>query len=58
MSNGILLVTPVAYYSLRAFSGYAPPPGAPIITLSTCTYEFDNAKFVLHAYIEQVIEKE
>ena len=37
---------------------YAPPPGAPIITLSTCTYEFDNAKFVLHAYIEQVIEKE
>lgn len=22
MSNGILLVTPVAYYSLRAFSGY------------------------------------
>lgn len=37
---------------------YAPGPEDPIITLSTCTYEFDNAKFLLHAYVEQIIEKE
>lgn len=28
------------------------------VTLSTCTYEFDNAKFILHGYIAEVIEKE
>lgn len=37
---------------------YAPSPGDAIVTLSTCTYEFDNAKFLVHAYVEQVIERE
>lgn len=27
-----------------------------VVTLSTCTYEFDNAKYVLHGYISEVIE--
>ena len=30
-----------------------PPADARIITLSTCTYEFDSAKFLLHGYILQ-----
>ena len=37
---------------------YAPDPGDAVITLSTCTYEFNEAKFLIHAYVEQVIEKE
>lgn len=39
-------------------TAYAPGPEDAIITLSTCTYEFENAKFVLHGYIEEIIEKE
>lgn len=27
-----------------------------VVTLSTCTYEFDSAKYVLHGYITEVIE--
>lgn len=37
---------------------YAPGPEDAIVTLSTCTYEFNDAKFLVHAYVEQVIEKE
>ena len=37
---------------------YAPGPEDDIITLSTCTYEFNDAKFLIHAYVEEVIEKE
>lgn len=29
-----------------------------VITLSTCSYEFDTAKFVLHGYIAERIEKD
>ena len=36
---------------------YAPAPEDRIITLSTCTYEFDSAKFVLHGYICEAIDK-
>ena len=36
---------------------YAPVPEDRIITLSTCTYEFDSAKFVLHGYINEAIDK-
>lgn len=37
---------------------YAPGADSKIVTLSTCTYEFDNAKFLLHAYVEEYIERE
>lgn len=38
-------------------SDFIPPHDAGIITLSTCTYEYTNAKFVLHGYICTRIEK-
>lgn len=37
---------------------YAPGPEDAILTLSTCTYEFTDAKFLVHAYVDEVIEKE
>lgn len=36
---------------------YAPAKEDRVVTLSTCTYEFDTAKFVLHGFISEVIEK-
>lgn len=36
---------------------HAPSPEDSIITLSTCTYEFTNAKFLLHGYICESIDK-
>lgn len=36
---------------------YAPGVKDRIITLSTCTYEFESAKFVLHGYISETIDK-
>lgn len=38
-------------------SNYIPEPENNIITLSTCSYEFSNARFVLHGYISEKIEK-
>lgn len=36
---------------------FAPATEDSIITLSTCTYEFESAKFVLHGYICETIDK-
>lgn len=36
----------------------APTSEDKIVTLSTCTYEFDTAKFVLHGYICETIDKD
>lgn len=36
---------------------FAPTKEDKIVTLSTCDYEFDGAKFVLHGYISEAIEK-
>lgn len=38
-------------------SSSIPTPEDSVITLSTCTYEFSNAKFVLHGYVSKRIEK-
>lgn len=37
-------------------SDSAPTPESRIITLSTCTYEFTSAKFLLHGYVLEMIE--
>jgi len=36
----------------------SPSPEDSVITLSTCSYEYDTAKFVLHGYIAERIEKD
>ena len=38
-------------------TSYVPNSEDSIITLSTCTYEFTNAKFLLHGYICEAIDK-
>ena len=38
-------------------TSYVPAPEDNIVTLSTCTYEFTDAKFLLHGYISEQIEK-
>ncbi len=35
-------------------SGVMPKASDKILTLSTCTYEFDDAKFVVHGYMQEV----
>ena len=34
-------------------SGLVPQPGQRVVTLSTCSYEFENARFVLLGILEQ-----
>lgn len=45
---------------IAAQSGFTSPVSPAeddlIVTLSTCTYEFDNAKYVLHGFIEKSME--